>query len=212
MRRLLLALLLPLALAGCAERVWAPDDAVARARYVSPDGPAITLFTVVRTRGGDGAHSGLMIDGSQRILFDPAGTWQSPAAPERNDVFFGLTPQLKKYYIDYHARVAYNVVEQRIPVSAQVAEIAIKRAEEYGAVSKAMCGNAISSVLGGVPGFESIRHSMFPGKIMREFEKLPGVTTTLYTDDDPENNKPLLAQQISTVGRTTVAPVAPPTP
>ena len=69
MRRFAICLALPLVvlLAGCgAEPVWAPDEAVARARYVSGEEPSITLFTVVRKRGGEGAHSGLMIDGSQR--------------------------------------------------------------------------------------------------------------------------------------------------
>ncbi len=201
MRRFLIALALPLFLANCAEPVWAPDDVVARARYVAPEPPSITLFTVVRKLGGEGAHSGLMINGSQRVLFDPAGTWTHPSAPERNDLHFGITPRMKQYYIDYHARETFYVYEQVVPVSAEVAELAIRRAAGNGPVGKALCGNSISSILGDLPGFEAVRQSYFPGKVMREFAKLPGVVTYKYDDTDPDNNAPLLAQQLATIDR-----------
>lgn len=195
MHRLFLCLFLPLLLAACAQPVWAPDDAVARARYVSTDGPSITLFTVVRKLGGEGAHAGLMINGSQRVLFDPAGTWHHPSAPERNDLFFGITPRMKQYYIDYHARATYDVYEQTVPVSAAVAELAIQRAASNGAVGKALCGNSISSILRGLPGFENVGKTFFPGKLMREFAGLPGVVTSVHHDADADNNKALLATQ-----------------
>ena len=198
MRRLLIALCLPLFLAACAEPVWAPDEAVARARYVSDEPPSITLFTVVRKLGKEGAHSGLMINGSQRIMFDPAGTWTHPTVPERNDVHFGITPRMKQFYIDYHARETYDVYEQTVVVSPEVAELAIRRVEQNGAVGKALCGNAISSVLRDIPGFESVGKSFFPKKIMRAFGELPGVTTVVHADNDADNNQALLATQSQT--------------
>jgi hypothetical protein len=196
MRKVAIAVALPLFLAACgAEPVWAPDEAVARARYVSGEEPSITLFTVVRKSGGEGEHSGIMIDGSQRVLFDPAGTWHHPTLPERNDLFYGITPRMKAFYIDYHARETYDVVEQRIPVSAEVAELAIRKAESYGAVNKAFCGNSTSTILQDLPGFESVSRSFFPSKIMREFGELPGVTTKVHHDGDPDNNHGVLLVQ-----------------
>lgn len=196
MRKILLAVVLPVFVAACgAEPVWAPDEAVARARYVSDEGPSITLFTVVRKTGGEGEHSGIMINGSQRVLFDPAGTWHHPSLPERNDLFYGITPRMKAFYIDYHARETYDVVEQRVPVSAEVAELAIRKAEGYGAVNKAFCGNSASSILQGLPGFESVSRTFFPGKIMRQFGELPGVTTKVHHDGDPDNNHGVLLVQ-----------------
>lgn len=199
MRRLLIALLLPLFLANCAEPVWAPDEAVAKARYVSDEPASITLFTVVRKLGREGAHSGLMINGSQRIMFDPAGTWHHPTVPERNDVHFGITPRMKQFYIDYHARETYDVYEQTVLVSPAVAELAMRRVQENGAVGKALCGNAISSVLRDIPGFESVGSSYFPSKIMRAFGQLPGVVTVVHNDSDADNNQTLLATQTQTV-------------
>ena len=201
MRSLLIALALPLFLANCAEPVWAPDEAVAQARYVSDEGPSITLFTVVRKLGGEGAHTGLMINGSQRVMFDPAGTWHHPTVPERNDLFYGITPRMKQFYINYHARETYDVYEQRVPVSAQVAELAIQRAAANGAVGKALCGNSISSILRDIPGFEGVKKTLFPNKIMRAFAEIPGVVTIVHADDDSDNNASVLTTQLQPSGQ-----------
>ena len=196
MRRLLLCLCLPLMLAACgAEPVWAPDEAVAKARFSSGEPPSITLYTVVRVNGGEGAHSGLMIDGSQRVMFDPAGTWHHPTVPERNDLHYGVTERMRKFYIDYHARETYDVVEHKVFVSPEIAEAAIRRAESYGAVNKAFCGSSVSDILQGIPGFESIPRTFFPNRIMRSFAKLPGVTTKVHHDGDPDNNSGVLLVQ-----------------
>lgn len=201
MRRLLIALALPLFLADCAEHIWASDEAVQKAHYRSSEPPSITLYTVVRKRGNEGAHSGLMINGSERIIYDPAGTWTNPAAPEREDVHFGMTPTLVKYYVDYHARSTYDVYEQTVRVSPEVAEMAIRRAETNGASMKAMCGSSVSDVLVGLPGFDAVSRSFFPGRLMREFATLPGVVTSLHVDQDSDNNKALLAKQDAAQGQ-----------
>jgi hypothetical protein len=201
MRRPAIILVLPLAalLSGCgADAVWAPDDVVARARYSSGEPSSITLFTVVRKRGNEGAHSGLMIDGSQRVLFDPAGTWRHPWVPERHDLHYGITEQMRKFYIDYHARETYDVIAQKVYVSPEVAELAIRRAEANGAANKAFCGSSVSAILQGLPGFESISHSFLPNKIMRDFGALPGVTSKLHVDGDPDDHSGVLIVQQST--------------
>lgn len=198
LRRLVLCLVLPLALAACgADNKWASDADVARAAYVSGEPPSITLFTVIRKKSGEGAHSGLMIDGSQRVMFDPAGTWHHPHVPERHDVHFGITPQMKAFYIDYHARETYDVIEQRVPVSPEVAEIAIRRALQNGSVNKAFCGTSVAHILRDVPGFESMPQTFFPGRLMKAFATLPGVTTKTHHDGDPDNNSGVLIVQKS---------------
>ena len=201
MRRLLIALVLPLFLANCAEPVWAPDEAVARARYVSDEGPSITLFTVVRKLGGEGAHSGVMINGSQRVMFDPAGTWHHATVAERNDLHYGITPRMKQFYINYHARETYDVYEQRVPVSAAVAELVLQRAASNGAVGKALCGNAISDILRDIPGFEGVSKTFFPNKIMRAFAEIPGVVTVVHTEQDADNNTAVLTTQAQPDGQ-----------
>lgn len=195
--RLVLVLLAGLAVSACggAEPVWAPDEAVARARYVHDGPPAITLYTVLATRDGSGAHSGLMINGRERIMFDPAGSWRHPQLPERNDVFFGMTPKMVNFYIDYHARETFDVFEQTVIVSPEVAELVAQRAKAYGAVPKAQCTQSISAILSEVPGFESLPRTWFPRPFMEAFGQLPGVTSRTITDDDADNNHGVLLVQ-----------------
>lgn len=197
MRRnlILLALCGALAACGAAEPTWAPDEAVAKARYVHDGPPAITLFTVISNSNQSGAHSGLMINGSQRIMFDPAGSWKLPRLAERNDVHFGMTEKMVNFYIDYHARETYNVVEQTVQVPAGVAELVMQRAMAYGAVPKAHCTDSISEILHGVPGFETLPTTMFPKTFMKAFGRLPGVTERTITDDDADDNHGILMVQ-----------------
>ena len=99
-RRSFLALALPAALAACgADNKWADDADVRTARFVSPEPPSITLFTVIGIPRGEGGHSALMINGSQRVIYDPAGSWQHPQIPERHDVLYGITDNFKRFYI-----------------------------------------------------------------------------------------------------------------
>lgn len=186
------------ALAACgvtAEPKWASDDEVARAHFVAGPPASITLYTVISNTNNSGAHAGLLINGSEQIMFDPAGTWYHPRAPERNDVHFGITPTLVDFYIDYHARETYRVREQKIYVTQAVADMVAQRAKAYGAVPKAQCTRAVSTVLKGVPGFESLPVTWFPNKLADSFAKLPGVSERIIRDEDaPDNHGVLLVQ------------------
>ena len=187
MRKALLCLSLPLALAACgAEPVWAPDEAVARARYVSNEPTSLTLYTVVSKRNGTGGHSALMINASQRVLFDPAGSFKVGSVPERNDLLYGITERMRKLYIDYHARDTYDVLAQTILVSPAVAEQALREAQSYGAVNKAFCGNSVSDILKDLPGFENTPRTFSPVRISEAFAAHPGVMTHLYRDGDQD--------------------------
>ena len=196
MLRLTLSLVALLGLAACgAQPVWAPEDQVQAARY-SVEGPTyITLYTVVNKRSGSGAHSAILVNGSERVMFDPAGTWMHPKLPERNDVHFGMTDKALAFYIDYHARETYDVIEQRIEVSPDVAERALRAVKDYGAVPKAMCTNATSSILRSIPGFESMPATWYPKKLSTAFATLPGVVTRVITDDDDDSNHGVLLVQ-----------------
>lgn len=196
MRRLILCFVALLGLSACAaESVYAPQEAVTAARYVAEPPTSITLFTVINNRSGAGAHSGLLINASQQVMFDPAGTWHHPRVPERNDVHYGITPRIVNFYIDYHARETFRVIEQTVVVSPGVAELVKQRAEAYGAVPKAQCSNSISAILNSVPGFESLGSTWYPNKLSEAFGKLPGVTSRTITDDSADKNHGVLLVQ-----------------
>ncbi|WP_210530058.1 hypothetical protein [Rubellimicrobium arenae] len=169
---------LPLALAGCAgTSVWAPDDAVEHARYRAP-GPTYLALVTVRNEGdGQGAHTALLINASERVLFDPYGGWTDPLVPERNDVLFGFSPGVEARYLDYQAKDGYYYVRQEIQVPPEVAEQALVLAKNYGAVGMAQCTRATSDILRQLPGFESVRLTFIPEMLSGRFGRLPGVTT-----------------------------------
>ena len=197
MIRLALSILALVTLAACgAESVYAPDDVVARAAYVDPGPKTITLYTVINNRSQEGAHSALLINGSQRVLFDPAGSWFNRHAPERNDVIFGMTPTLESFFDDYHARETFRVRKQTVVVTPEQAEIAIQRALQAGPVPQARCAWSTSDVLRGVPGFESIPRVLSPKKLSKSFAKLPGIIEDVkIRDDDPDERGALLNTQ-----------------
>ncbi len=185
-----------LALAGCAaEEVWAPDELVANASYRNPGPMSVTLLTAISNRSGNGGHSALLIDGPERVLYDPAGSWWHPDIPERNDVLYGMSPAYFDFYMDYHARETFHIVVQTVQVSPQTAAALIAGVEAQGAAPRAYCARSISSVLASVPGFETINVSFFPVAIMNRFEEIPGVVTTRVYDDDSDDNLELLQAQ-----------------
>ncbi|MEM9756779.1 MAG: hypothetical protein AAF914_12330 [Pseudomonadota bacterium] len=195
-RKFALCVIAALTLAGCAaEEVWAPDDVVARAAYTF-DGPStVTLLTMISNRNGAGGHSALLIDGSQRVLYDPAGSWRHPDIPERNDVLFGMSPAYLDFYMDYHARETFHVVVQTVEVSRATADALIANVQAQGAAAPAYCARSISAALSRTPGFETVGQSFFPRSVLADFGALPGVTTTQVFDDDSDDNVELLIAQ-----------------
>jgi hypothetical protein len=190
------ALAVCVALAGCAvEEVWAPEEAVRAAAFVPGGEPRVTLITMINNRTGAGGHSALMIDGAQRVLFDPAGSWHHPQVPERNDVLYGMNPTLLDYYYDYHARETYHLLIQEITVSPDIAAFLTQQVESYGPVPQAQCALSISSVLSRTPGFESISRGWFPTDASEQMSAIPGVQSRQIFDDDSDDNLELLQAQ-----------------
>lgn len=201
-RRAFLALAAPAVLVACgADNRWASDEAVRRARYVSDEPPSITLFTVIGIPRGEGGHSALMVNASQRVIYDPAGSWEHPAIPERRDVLYGITPNFKNFYIDYHARETYWVAEDTIQVPMAVAEAALRAVEAQGPSNKSFCAVNTGKALRRVPGFEGAPTGFSPIRLREWFLTLPGVVSKKHMDGDPANNHNVLLRQKSGVVR-----------
>lgn len=178
--------------AACgADNTFAPEEKVQAARYVAGGPPSITLYTTINDKNGTGAHSALLINSTERVLFDPAGTWTHPKAPVQNDVHYGMTDKIVNFYLDYQARDSasekFHVIEHELEVSPAVAAQIMRAAKAYGAVPKAQCANSISTILSDIPGFESIKKTWFPRKLGASFGALPGVRERIVTE---ENDNP----------------------
>lgn len=196
LRMVLVALLVPLVLAACSGTgVWAPMEEVHAARYNHPGAPEIALITVVNNRTGSGDHTALLVSGSQRVLFDPAGKWYHRNAPERGDVHFGMTPRMVELYLNFHARDTHHAVIQRLAVSPEVAEAALRLVQEAGPVAPARCARSTGLVLSQLPGLESIPVQWFPIRLSQAFGSLPGVETHVVRHDDPALGQRVAAAQ-----------------
>jgi len=183
----LLALVAVALVAACTKPVvWAPEEAVQAARYRHPGPTEIVLFNVINNENGRGEHAGLMINASERVLFDGAGTWTHPASPERHDVHHGFTDAQLFRYTYYHARRTHHVLRQRLEVSPQVAETILQLARAYGPVPDGRCALSIAQILRQVPGFESLPTTYYPNALSAAFARLPGVTEErIYSDAEP---------------------------
>jgi len=142
---------------------------------------------MVRNLTGKGAHTGLVVDGPERVVFDPAGSFVHPQAPRIDDVHYGFTTAMEAWYIDYHARETYSVRRQQVFVSKECAAMALARVEKVGPVMPSFCTLEVTRVLHGLPGFEDFPVTLFPEKCSRAFAELPGVKTTVYYDDSPDD-------------------------
>lgn len=180
------ALLAAASLCACA--VSSADDAsvdeIARAAYVPSGSPRLTLVTVVNNNTGAGGHTALIVSGSQRVIFDPAGSFRHEQATRRRDVIYGFSPKWENAYKSAHARSTFHVVTQEMEVSPQQAEIALNLVQKNGSVPDAFCANATASILRQVPGFEDISSTFYPVKLMEQVAERPNVITERYYEND----------------------------
>lgn len=165
-------------LAACAgERVWAPEAAVQAARYVHGGQAELTIVTVMNYQTKRGDHTAMFINADERVLFDPAGSWKLPDVPERNDLHYGMAPRIGASFYLSHTRETHYTVVQRIPVSMATALRAKQLAQAAGPVAPAHCAVSTVRILRELPGFEGLRSSYFPHKLMEQIAAVPGVIT-----------------------------------
>lgn len=188
MKRIITGLAFVALAAGCAADMGNDSsiEQVAAAAYRAP-GSSITLFTMVNNRSGSGGHTALLVNGSQQVIFDPAGSFRDPRVTERGDVLYGMTPGWVQAYKSAHARDTYHVVSQEISVSPAQAEKLLRLVQSNGAVPGAYCANATSGLLAQVEGFEGIQSTFYPVQLMDQMAALPNVKTTKYFEDDSGN-------------------------
>ena len=153
-----------------------------------PAPASVSLITMVNAKSGGGEHSALLINGSQQIIYDPAGSFRHSELPRRDDVVYGITPRFADYYNSYHARFGYYVKVQTLEISREQADAMIAAAQARGHVPKLFCATAITDVLNDFPQFADIPVSFFPGAIMKRVARIEGVETVIIREDDIGQN------------------------
>lgn len=169
---------------GC--EVYRPADPaeVAAAAYASGAPPSVTLISMVNNRNQRSAHSALLINGSQRVLYDPAGTFTHPDLPRAGDVHYGMTDRFVSYYERYHARFSHHVHSQEVPVGRATADTVLTRAQGQGRTAKLHCALAVAAVLQPVEPFGHVRSSYFPEVLREDFARIAGVRDAFVHDSD----------------------------
>lgn len=188
MKRILAGLAAVAILAGCSNDtgIDATPEQVAQAVYRAP-GSTLTLITVVNNRTGGGGHTALMVNGSQQVIFDPAGSFRDERITERGDVLYAMSPKWVRAYKSSHARDTYHVMTQEVAVTPEQAERALQLVIANGSVPGAYCANATSGILQQIEGLQGIQRTFYPVKLSEQFAALPGVRTERYYEDAEGN-------------------------
>jgi len=180
------------ALAACSTKpvVFASDTAIQSVAYQHPGPKYVQLMSMFNTGTNNGAHTALVINASQRVIFDPAGDFAHSKIPERHDVLYGANPRVLKGFFDCHARATFWASLQYVEVSPQSAERALRRVQSLGPQPDAYCTRAVSNTLAELPEFNRyIRPTWFPGNLHEQMRRVPGmIEQELREDDDPDKH------------------------
>ncbi len=188
MRRFFLAVAATIVLSGCEFYRAAEPAEIEAARYVSDEPSSITLMSMVNSRNDRAAHSALLINGSQQVIYDPAGTFQHPDLPRAGDVHYGVTPRFLDYYERYHARFDYYVHAQKVEVSQTAANQILANAQARGKTPKMFCAEAVTASIRPVAPFQNVGTTFSPEAVRRDFAQIRGVRDTFVRESDIGKN------------------------
>ena len=184
---LILALMCLVGCSAVSKRDPVSDADLPRYRHFGSS--SVTLITVLSTREGSGVHSALMVNGDQRVIFDPAGSLSHASLAERGDVIYGANPAVVDSYIDYHTRNTHDTVAQTRDVTDAVAGDLLARVMDHGPVMQSFCAQNVSALLRATPGFEAIGPTFFPKTLMERFAELPGVRTVRFSQPEDRDKR-----------------------
>ncbi|MEL6690888.1 MAG: hypothetical protein AAFP28_11265 [Pseudomonadota bacterium] len=183
----------PALLAACSTKptVFEDPSVVANAFRANEGPPRLEVFTSFNVSSNNGAHSALFIHADQRVVFDPAGTFAHPQLPEQHDVIFGMSPNARKAFVDYHTRLTYWTTMQSFEVPASTAAWVMAEVRKLGPVPDAFCTRSVSGVLASAPGMPvQVSQVWFPNKLHDQLLGQPGVIRNEFRQfDDADKEK-----------------------
>ena len=97
-----------------------------------------------------------MVNAWHRVIFAPAGPLCDAKLSESGGVLYGITPAKEDFYTHAHAHDTHHVVIQKIEVSSEVVELALKKVLSHFVLMDVQCSYRTSQVLQSLPGFEEL--------------------------------------------------------
>ena len=144
-------------------------------------------------------HTALFINADEGVLFDPRVAGKLPNVPERNDLHYGMTPQIGGVPTtlvttrETHYKPWCSVFQ----VSMETALRAKQLASEAGPVPPAHCAVSTIAILRELPGFGDLRSGYYPHRLMEQIAAKPGVITSELHYDAPKHQCRCLCGAIS---------------
>jgi hypothetical protein len=93
--------------------------------YVHDGSTRIYLYSMVNNESSAGAHSALVVNASQSMIFDPAGTINHNVFIEQDDELYGATPSVLELFTRAHASKTHHVVIQDLDVTPEITDRAL---------------------------------------------------------------------------------------
>lgn len=172
------------ALAGCVGSVRGHDAAPAppARAYPGPYRLRIAIFEAARLDLP--FHAGLLIDAPQgRILYDPAGYWQSAQCSRTGDVHHPIDDAAAEAWL---SRGGLEILGGRwtrhlfeTEVSAEVAARAHDLALTRPAMPGMTCAWSVADLLSDLPGFQGIEPRIVTARLLAQLRVHPGLTYTV---------------------------------
>ena len=185
MRKVLIAAAALAALAACAPRnpEVLPPEQLAPLAYRSNTPPSVTVYTVLNQVTGAGTHTALLVNGSERVLFDPASGFKAEGVTRSGDVLYGYTPGVESAYFAVHDRHNFVVKTTTFALSAESTERLLQQAKAYGPVAPAHCATSTIDILRTDPAFAALDTTYSPRKLGQQLDQLPGARSGELTSD-----------------------------
>ncbi len=157
----------------------------AETSYLPVNAPPSTTLVLAEHKGGSGAvHAALIVTGSERLIYDPSGSFTHPDTRRYGDVVYGASDDIVELFALHNADKNHDAVMRTIALQPEEAETMLDAARTHGGAMPGFCAKSVASVLRSVPRFASMRDTFWPSNVQQDFESIAPVAIRSVTDTD----------------------------
>jgi hypothetical protein len=157
----------------------------AETSYFPDNAPPSATLLLSEHKGGSGAvHAALVITGSERVIYDPSGSFTHPDTRRLGDVVYGASDPVVEMFALHNADKDHDAMMRRIPLSAEEAEQMLARARSRGGAMPGYCAKSVADVMRAAPRFAAMRDTFWPSNVLEDFVQFGPVETRVVSDTD----------------------------